>query len=220
MPGADLGWQQSAKPIGGVFIKSIIFPGEVITRGQRRLPGTYIEGENTIAATLFISDGSSVIPLEGSWAPRRDDIVVGSIESVRNNVYSVSLSHFGRGLIIGGKYERYSFMPGDVIEAKVKDVEDRSTVILSYPKPLQGGVTVSIKPSKVPRVIGKENTMVNQISELTETRIVAGKNGLVWIKGRHVPLAMMAISIIEGEAHTSGLTNRIRVLLENELNKK
>ena len=169
---------------------------------------------------MFISDGSSSIPLEGSWSPRRDDLVVGSIEGVRNNVYTVNLSHFGRGLIIGGKYERYSFEPNDVIEAKVKDIEDRSTVILAYPRPLQGGITISVKPSKIPRVIGKENTMVNQISELTETRIVAGKNGLVWIKGRHVSLAMMAISIIESEAHTSGLTNRIKALLESELNKK
>ena len=169
---------------------------------------------------MFISDGNNVIPLEGSWVPRRDDVVVGSVESVRNNVYSVNLSHFGRGLIIGGKYERYSFELGDVIEAKVKDVEDRSTVILAYPRPLQGGITVSVKPSKIPRVIGKENTMINQISELTETRIVAGKNGMVWIKGRHVSLAMMAVSIIEEEAHTSGLTNRIKALLENELSKK
>lgn len=212
--------QKSTELIGGVSIKSIIFPGEIVTKGQKRIPGTFVEDGNTVAATLFISDGGSVVPLEGGWAPRRDDIVVGSIESVRNNVYSVNLSHFGRSLIIGGKYERYSFNPNDVIEARVKDVEDRSTVILAYPRPLQGGMTVSVKPSKIPRVIGKENTMVNQISELTETRIVAGKNGLVWIKGRHVALAIMAISIIESEAHTSGLTNRIKSLLENELNKK
>lgn len=154
------------------------------------------------------------VPLEGAWIPRVDDLVVGIVEDSRNHVYTVNLRFFGKGLVIEGKFERRPMSIGDVIEARIKDIEDRKTVILDFPKVLRDGVVIEVKPSKIPRVIGKSDTMIRQIAESTRTRISVGNNGMVWLSGPNAKVAMDAISVIETEAQTSGLTERIRAMLE------
>lgn len=201
-------------------MKSIFIPGEKISDTPERVAGTYIESGKTLVSTISFLNNKHIIPLEGPWVPRIDDTVVGIIIENRNHVYTVDLSFFGRGLLIESKFERQSFDPDTVIEAKVKNVEDRKTVILSYPKPLSGGVVINVKPSKISRIIGRENTMVDQIAEITNTRIAVGFNGFIWIKGIHVKEAMDAISMIEENAHTDGLTERIKLMLEKSVSEK
>ncbi len=70
---------------------------------------------------------------------------------------------------------------------------------------LYGGTILEIRPTKIPRVIGKNNTMVQQIAAMTKSTIVVGNNGIIWLKGGNVALATEAIRKIEDEAHTSGL---------------
>jgi len=81
---------------------------------------------------------------------------------------------------------------------------------------LRGGRIIKIAPSKVPRVIGKKGTMVRQIKNKTETKIIVGQNGLVWIKGENPNLAARAVKKVEEEAHLSGLTDKIDEWLEEE----
>jgi exosome complex component RRP4 len=72
------------------------------------------------------------------------------------------------------------------------------------------------KPTKVPRVIGKGNTMIDQIANLTKCRISVGMNGLVWLNDGDLRLAVSALRRIEREAHTSGLTEKIKKMLNGE----
>jgi exosome complex component RRP4 len=201
-------------------MKSMLMPGEEIYDHVERVAGAYIENGKTYTSTISLFNNKYLIPLEGAWIPRIEDTVVGVVMDSRNHVYTVDLSHFGRGLLIEGKYERNSIPHGAVIEAKVRSIEDRKTVILEYPKTLVGGVVVSVKPAKIPRIIGKENTMVRQIEEITKTRMAVGFNGFIWIKGAHIEEAMLAISMIENEAHKEGLTEKVRIMLEKEVQKK
>jgi exosome complex component RRP4 len=183
------------------------------------MQSAYVEDGKTYASmvALFDREKGSVVPLEGAWVPRIDDLVVGTIEDCRNHVYTVELLYYNRGLIIEGKYERHPLNIGDVVEATIKNIEDRKTVILSYPKALPGGVVVTVKPSKVPRIIGKADTMIRQIAEITRTRISVGNNGVVWLSGPNAAVAMHAIAVIESEAQAGGLTERIKGMLENEM---
>ncbi len=201
-------------------MRSILLPGEKVYDGARRVYGTYVESgsTNSSAVALFDSDSNSIVPLEGSWVPRTDDTVIGIVTAGKNHVYTLDIFHFGRGLLIESKFERSAFKIGDIVEAKVRDVEGRRTVVLQYPKVLSDGVVISVKPTKIPRVIGRSNTMVNQISELSNTRIAIGNNGVIWIEGKNVELAMRAIETVEREAHMSGLTERIRKLLLDAVN--
>ena len=196
-------------------MRSIVLPGDQIDGGAERSRNTYRSGDASFSKVLGIYDESrgDVVPLEGPWMPAANDSVVGTISDVKSKLYIVDIQYFGRALLIPGKYDTYEFAAGDVLSAMVKDVEGRNTVILSDPQQLSGGVLVKVKPKKIPRIIGKKSTMVSQIAEATDTRIVVGMNGLIWISGRNVALAIEAIMKVQNEAHTSGLTNSIRDFL-------
>lgn len=197
-------------------MKQIIVPGEVVSQGQARMDNTYSENGKTYAKVmgLYDEEHKGVIPLEGPWKPRTDDMIVGIIAEDKSKVYTVDVGFFGRTLLIASKFDRESYKAGDVIEATIKDVEDRKTIILTSARKLEGGTVLMVKPAKVPRIIGKANTMIKQISEAAKTYIIVGMNGMIWMRGGNIALATEAIRKIEAEAHVSGLTERIRLMLE------
>ncbi len=194
-------------------MKRLVVPGELIAAKPVRLDNTYVEGGKTYARSLGVYDDRGVVALEGAWRPRIGDSVVGAVKEVNGSVCVVDVSPFVRGLVILRRGENGP-EAGEIISANVKDVENRRTVILEEVRILSGGMIVRVKPAKVPRLIGKGNTMLNQISEMTATQIVVGMNGRVWLSGAKTALAVEAIARIEEEAHVPGLTMRIKEMLE------
>jgi exosome complex component RRP4 len=83
---------------------------------------------------------------------------------------------------------------------------------------LSGGLLVEISPTKVPRLIGKQGSMISMIKEMTGTRIYVGQNGRIWIDGpdEGSATAVLAIRFIEDRAQAFGLTETVRDLLEKE----
>jgi len=74
------------------------------------------------------------------------------------------------------------------------------------------GLIVEVNPNKVPRIIGKEGSMIKLIKDETGCNITVGQNGLVWIKGEKVEdelLAKKAILFIEENSFVSGLTEEV-----------
>lgn len=143
------------------------------------------------------------MPLEGTWKASVGDSIVGIVSEARTNVCFIDLSSFVRGLVVLRKYETGP-EKGSVVSAIVKDVENKKTAILEGTRELHGGVLIKVKPAKIPRIIGKSNTMINQISSLTASHIVVGMNGLIWINGGNSKLAIAAIERIGEEAHVPG----------------
>jgi exosome complex component RRP4 len=199
-------------------MRHIVIPGEVISDKPLRIGNAYVESGRSYSKVLGLYDSSDreVIPLEGSWEPRIGDTVVGVVSASKNKVYEVELSYFKRSILVPGKFDRYELVYGDIIEAVIKDIEGKKTIILTDPKVLGRGTMLRIKPSKVPRVIGKQSTMVKQIIEATKSQIVVGVNGIVWMSGGDTALAIRAVLKIEGEAHVTGLTERIKHMLETK----
>ena len=199
-------------------VREIVMPGDMIFDKPMRIDNSYVENGRTYSEVLglFDSERGTLVPLEGAWSPRRDETVVGIVTNSKNQVYEVDLSFYGRAILIGSKYDRHTYKPGDVIQAEVKDIENRKTVILWRPRTLYGGTLLDVRATKVPRIIGKANTMIMQIANLTKSNIVVGNNGIVWLKGGNIGLATAAIRKIENEAHTSGLTERIKNLLDSQ----
>jgi len=203
------------------YMKKIVVPGEQIP-GNVNTGNTYIENGKAFAVVLGMYDeeGKRFIPLEGAWVPKIDETVVGIVESVgRNNTYTVNLNSFRTGVLILGKFSKAEFKVGDVIEALVDRVNGKKEVILSNPRLLRSGVIIRVKPAKIPRVLGKANTMAKQISELTKCDMVVGSNGIVWVRGENAALAITAILQIESDAHVSGLTEKIKEMLINNIKK-
>jgi len=61
--------------------------------------------------------------------------------------------------------------------------------------------------------------MIQTIESATNTRITIGQNGLIVVSGKNkdgIELASKAIRMVEEEAHTSNLTQRIKLLLNVE----
>jgi len=108
------------------------------------------------------------------------------------------------------------FDVGDVLFLRVVDVDEIKKAKLGLKGrgmgKFKGGIIVDIAPTKVPRLIGKKGSMINMIKDKTNCKIVVGQNGLVWVKGDEdmEQLTKNIIHLIEAEAHTSGLTNKIK----------
>ncbi|MCL5434070.1 MAG: hypothetical protein M1538_03830 [Candidatus Marsarchaeota archaeon] len=202
-------------------MRNIILPGMLAPNEIEKTENVYIENNKIYSKVvgLYDDEKKTIIQLEGNWIPKIDESVVGIITSSKGNVYEVELFFFGRGLLISNKYDNIRFNVGDVISASVKDVEDYKTVILWNPKALRGGTIIQVKATKVPRIVGRSNTMVEQIAQLTACNIVVGTNGIIWLRGDAISVATEAIRKIENEAHTTGLTERIKVMLEEEMLK-
>ncbi len=110
---------------------------------------------------------------------------------------------------------------GDVILAKILMVDEtmRFQVTLKDQglRKLQDGQIVEISPSKVPRVIGKSGSMIQMIKGYTNCRIFVGQNGRIWLDGEvdDIMHAIKAIQMIEQDAHSFGLTERVKEYLES-----
>jgi exosome complex component RRP4 len=58
--------------------------------------------------------------------------------------------------------------------------------------------------------------MIQTIEQATQTRILIGQNGILVVTGKHdegIALAFKAIKLVEEEAHTSNLTQKVKDLL-------
>lgn len=198
-------------------MREIVLPGTAISDQRISAENTYFDGAKTRSEVVGLYDSAhnEVIQLEGRWKPRPGDVVVGIVERVgRNGVYGISLTGAVDGLLIQDKYDNARFAVGDVIEAEIRDVEHKRLAVLERPKLLRAGSLMQIKAVRVPRLIGKANTMITQIIELTGCNIIVGRNGLVWMRGSNVAAATAAVLTVEREAHTPGLTERIKSMLE------
>ncbi len=111
---------------------------------------------------------------------------------------------------------------GDLAIFKVVDVDPSMKIELApregQLRVLRSGRVVEVSYTKVPRVIGRAGSMISLLKSKLDVNIFVGKNGRIWINGKaeDEDLAIKVIKRIEREAHTSGLTDRITKLLEEE----
>lgn len=121
---------------------------------------------------------------------------------------------------------RQQFDVGDMLAAEVIAFNRTRDPVLSVKGrglgKLRGGRIIEILPAKVPRLIGRKGSMINLIKNETNTRMIIGQNGWVWVSGKNVESELLVDKIvrkIEKESHTSGLTDRIKELISSELKK-
>ncbi len=220
--------------------KEIVVPGQELAIGMDFLPGgaAFREGEKLIASQLgLISIRGKVIrliPLTGKYVPKVGDIIIGRIIDMNFNGWFVDVGcSYDAVLSIRSVQEYverdddltkyYNF--NDIVVTKITKITRSKLIDLTTKGPglmkLMGGNIIEVTPSKVPRVIGKQGSMIDMIKKMTNCRITVGQNGRIWIQGdiKNTLIATKAIRKIERESHTSGLTDKIKELLEKE-NKK
>ena len=197
-------------------MQKIVVPGEKVVNTPVRIENTISDKNGTYACVIgFFDDARKIlIPLEGVWQPRSGDTVIGIVEEDKGTMLIININAPYKGLALT-KFLEADITTGDTIAATVKDLEKGGSVMLLKPTKLQGGKLISVSPSKIPRIIGSGNSMVKQISDGTGTKIIIGLNGIIWLSGGKMDIATSAILKIQEEAHTSGLTDRIKKMVAN-----
>ncbi len=221
--------------------KEIITPGEIIAKADEFLPGdwTMKQDDNIIATRLGILEKADklikIIPISGVYIPRRGNTVIGEIKDIVNAGWQID---------IGGPYA--SFLPlrecpgfiesyemeslygiGDLIVTQILNV-GRTSVDLTMKTRDRGvfgkirdGMVFKVNPHRVPRIIGKDGSMIGMIKQASNSEIVVAQNGIIWITAGKVEdqlFAKKAIEYIIENVTTSGLTEKVESWLKE--NKK
>jgi len=213
--------------------RELVVPGTLLAKGDYLMgSGTYGEDDNVYSSLLGLVDVKEtfikVIPLSGAYVPKKDDLVIGTVTDIGFSGWSVDINSAYSGMLkIANATERFVrndedlskiYNIQDTVLAKINDVAPNMTAGLTMRDrglfKLSGGRILRISPTKVPRVIGKKGTMVSMLKEMTGAKIAVGQNGRVWVCGGQEKLAIDAIRKIEDNAHTAGLTEKIKDFLE------
>ena len=219
--------------------KDLVVPGELLAEDDYYPGRGTFEDDGKICSKLLglvslRNKKISVIPLKSKYLPKKGDVVIGKIDDVRFSMWGVDINSPYSGIlpaseVFGREKKELSrvFDIGDVLFLRIVDVDEVKKVKLGLKGrgmgKFKGGVIVDIAPTKVPRLIGKKGSMINMIKDKTGCKIVVGQNGLVWVKGNEdmEQIVKSIIKLIEKEAHTSGLTDRIKnklcLLIDGEL---
>lgn len=216
-------------------MRKVVFPGELIASGMGFIPsqGAFREEKDIFSKVVGLLEIKgrvvNVIPLAGKYIPEKENNVVGIIDEVGMHGWQVNINcpyraffpisetkgYISKDADLSQYYNYKDVIYGSILDVSKFKIIKISTKGRNYGK-LEGGRILSITPYKIPRLIGKAGSMINLIKEKTKCRIVVGQNGWVWIKGKpeNEILIGEAIKLIEKEAHLSGLTDKIKKLLE------
>ncbi|HIH01873.1 TPA: RNA-binding protein [Thermoplasmata archaeon] len=213
-------------------VREIVVPGDLLSEsGLKPGPGTYVEGGHVYASQLGIktvrSNVIGVVPLSGQYIPVRGDMVIGKIVDMGASNWLVDINaahpsplHVNEvpWRVEFGETSRFMTV-GDLVSLKVLGVDELGKVLISMKehglRKLSGGVVIEVSPSKVPRVIGRNGSMIQLLKNSTGCRIFVGQNGRIWIDGDldNMLKAIEAIKLIEDEAHSVGLTEKVKSML-------
>ncbi|HEV8290230.1 MAG TPA: exosome complex protein Rrp4 [Candidatus Norongarragalinales archaeon] len=195
--------------------KEIVSPGTLVSDKPVKLEGTYVENGRTYAAVVSLKQEDRFVPLKGIYTPQYGDVIVGVISEERFSGYTVDLNSPFDGNI-SAKEIREEFTTGDVVSGKIVAVNEMKEAVLLEARKLSGGMVMDVEPVKVPRIIGRNGSMLQMLQQYTQSQITVGKNGRVFIKGGKTQIASDAIHKIAAESHTSGLTERVKEWLETQ----
>ena len=216
--------------------RQIVIPGQILGDIPAFKPGrgTFVENKKIYAerlGVLNIQDNFiNIIPLKGRYEPIVDDFVIGVVEEASTSNWMVDINapypallhvHEVPWEIEFADTEKY-LNTGDAILAKVLSIDESKKLQITLNDrnlfKLKGGHIIEFEPSIYRRIMGKQYSMIEIIQKYTRCRIKVGKNGRIWIDGDAEGIAkvLQAISKIESEAATFGLTDRIEELLKKD----
>jgi len=215
--------------------RQIVVPGEVIVSGNEYLPGdgAYRDGSDVVAGKFGIKSISEkhvrVIPVSGAYSPRRGNSIIGTVVDITFNGWLIEFGGAQNAFLPVAEVPRYinrdelrEFLDfGETVVVKVWDVKSRgvdvSMKMRGFGK-LEEGMIIQVNPNKVPRIIGKEGSMVKMIKDATGCDITVGQNGRVWIRGRTIESELKTKQIIDYVVENSvatGLTSAVETFIRN-----
>ena len=214
--------------------RKIVIPGEVIVKGSDYLPGdgTQKKNDEIVATRYGLAEESDklvrIIPLSGVYQVRRGNVVIGKVENVTFNGWVIDIDTAENAFLSLMEVPRYVDKNGlnevmdlgEMVVAKVWNINKRGIDLSIKSRGLgkiEGGIIIKVNSNKVPRVIGKEGSMIGMIKEETGCNITVGQNGLIWIKGEKIENELRAKRVIEfisEKFFIHGLTDEVKKWFE------
>jgi exosome complex component RRP4 len=219
--------------------KQIVTPGDLLAEND------YVAGDNTykengkIYATRvglvdYDNRRVSVVALKAFYVPFIGDLVIGKVTEVSLGVWLVDIGAPYPGVLRASDALNRPFRPqrdemssifdvGDLVIAKIVASDRTRDPLLTVSDvglgKIKRGQIVEITPTKIPRVIGRQGSMITMLKQETGCQITVGQNGVILVSGKSPEdeqLAVMALRKIDEESHTSGLTDRVTEMIRNE----
>lgn len=220
--------------------RKVVIPGEIIVEGEDFLPGDFTEKKDgkIIALKYGLAEEQKnlikVIALSGVYNPRRGNVVIGKVENINVNGWMVDIGAADSAFLSINEVPRYVnkdameevFCIGDMLIAKIWVINKRGIDLTIKSRGLgliEEGLVFSVNPNKVPRIIGKEGSMIKIIKDNTGCDISVGQNGEVLVVGDTTDdelFAKEAIMHVCEKSFMSGLTDEITKWFEENGGKK
>ncbi len=224
--------------------RQLVIPGEVLAEGDVEVVSPFIyrfrnKLYSSIIGLVDVQDNKlNIIPLEGYYFPKVGDLVIGLVIDVGITNWIVDIRAPYKAIMNASDVLNRQFNPiqddlrryfdiGDYVLAKIAIFDRVHNPVLTLKDKGLGkivsGKIVEIAPSRVPRVIGKRRSMLNMLIEETGCDIVVAQNGRIWINCKDKQLEdilILALKKIELEAHTTGLTDRVRSFIREEKSRR
>ena len=213
-----------------------VLPGDTIVTGDYTPEqNVIIDGDRVIATTVGFSEikdsNVGVISLTGFYIPKIDDLIIGKVISYSalsweidiNSYYSAILPAsdiFGRDFTSSRDNLSLKLAKGDLIAARIVNTGSREPLITISGQDLgkiDSGELVKISPSKVPRLIGKQGSMIQAIEGATNSSITIGQNGWIIVSNDETNgllKAIEAIRLVDEQAHVANLTDKVNKMFE------
>jgi len=217
----------------------LVTPGEELDPDVEAQPPFVIEVDGRKIATVVglyqEREGKKhFVRLKGPYVPRPGDVVIGLVTGVGIMNWYVDLNSPYNGVLSVNDFLGRPFNPavddmskmlrvGDYVKVKIVAFDKTRNPLLTVQDKDLGrivtGTVVEIAPAKVPRVIGRKRSMLEMLEKETECRFFVAVNGRIHIECPNKELeaiAVLAVKMIEREAHTSGLTERVMKFIQEE----
>ncbi|HIF45532.1 MAG TPA: hypothetical protein EYQ73_01900 [Candidatus Poseidoniales archaeon] len=228
-------WRQEMSVSGTGAELRLVAPGEAIgaASGVRAGTGALIQGSEIIATRLGwvqqLNGVISVDPVNAAYMPRSGDLVIGVVESVRNNLWFADVNGPFNGLLpmslapwkveFGAAREQMDV--GDVMLARVQEVDEAHNVVLTMKgvglRRLKEGVMSKISMNLISRLRGENDETLRSLKEASDCRIIVAENGRVWVDGGEDGTAFMrkVLDLVRNQGHMANFSQSLATLMND-----
>jgi len=198
----------------------ILIPGDNLKKKDNN---SYERENNYYSKYILLVNEDKTTKLFGYYMPEVNDIVIGKVIDVLSNGWLVDINspYIGKlSLKDIGTDPNDIYTYGDYILCQIVRMTKNKLIDLDIKKKekLNDGLILKVDPARIPRVIGKNSSMLNLIKQYLKIDIIIGKNGRIYLNGdvNEVSKAVDIIRFIINNSYKRGLTEKVKEILENK----
>jgi exosome complex component RRP4 len=198
----------------------ILIPGDSL---KKKDINSYERENNNYSKYILLVNEDKTTMLFGYYMPEVNDIVIGKVIDVLSNGWIIDINspYVGKlSLKDTGVDPSDLYTYDDYILCQIVKMTKNKLIDLEIKKKekLNDGLILKVDPARIPRLIGKNSSMLNLIKEDLKIDIIIGKNGRVYLNGdiNNVSKAVDIIRFVINNSYKRGLTEKVKEILENK----